>query len=66
MTEQEYTTVILDAKTIAEADAIVARLREIEVDRVTRTSVVRRAVHALFLSVCPTDKPIDIPDGKAA
>ena len=53
--EIKGTTVFLDPETIAKADAIVRELSGLVGGKMSRSAVARRAIHDLFLSVCPID-----------
>jgi hypothetical protein len=64
--EQKGTTVFLDQDMIAEADAIAEHLKVLVGGKMSRTAVVRRAVHDLFLSICLSKKPDDSPSCEKA
>lgn len=61
MSNNDATTVRLDANVIAEIDAIIGWLPPTDVNKLTRTAVVRRAVHDFFLRTRPTDNKIVLP-----
>lgn len=57
--DQKGTTVFLDADAIIEADAIAEQLKMLVGGKMSRSAVVRRAVHDLFLSLCLSKKTND-------
>jgi hypothetical protein len=60
------TTVFLDPDATAEADAIASKLGPLVGGKMSRSAVVRRAVHDLFLSMCPVDKTNDVAESQVA
>lgn len=57
--ELKGTTVFLDAETIIKADAVARELGVLVGGKMSRSAVARRAIHDLFLSVCPIDMTND-------
>lgn len=66
--DPRFTTVSLDRDTIVKMDMIAAQLGELVCAKISRSAVARRAIRDLFLRICPTDMPKDVPvvqDGQA-
>ncbi len=55
----KVTTVALDAETVMKADAIARELGALVGGKMSRSAVARRAIHDLFLTVCPINKTND-------
>jgi hypothetical protein len=64
--ENKGTTVSLDADTIIKADAIARQLGALVGGKMSRSAVTRRAIHDLFLALCPIDTTNDHDIGQSA
>lgn len=54
--DPKRTSIVIDFDTAEEADQIAAILGAQVGIKLSRSSVVRRAIHDLFLRVCPSDR----------
>jgi hypothetical protein len=67
MTEdRQNTTILIDPDIAREADAIAAVLSELVGVKISRSAAARRAIHDLFLRLCPSDQTDAVADDKIA